>query len=383
MKFEILPVRSVPLSDVAEFLYRWHHHHEGIASSRAIRKAPRSIERTLHWLLVQNPAAGPASLYGFCARDDSGVIRGLSLNFPNSFMVSDKPVLGLCSGSYFVEPHVRTAGFYLFKRYLDLPGYGFFVATTCNANSSAIWSRIGGCAAPDSQKEYLLPIRFDVMLPALLAGRRWSRAAEGIARALGRGGNLATKMFARRSVSLTVEPCRDWDKLSEVARRHRSDDLITAERSTTSLQWRYAATSPNPSADICVFRDSYGNEGWFSLGHRMLGRHGQVCGGILLDAIWPREKMDFGDILPAIVQRAAASCDAIYFPPRPDVDYDKCSAWLVSRTLEAPRVWAMAPKGGMSLDWSCLDIVIADGDSGWSNRFENEPASIGESVAAR
>jgi hypothetical protein len=42
----------------------------------------------------------------------------------------------------------------------------------------------------------------------------------------------------------------------------------------------------------------------------------------------------------------------------------------------------MGAKGSTSLDWSCLDLVTADGDNGWSNRFENEAAASESSNAA-
>jgi hypothetical protein len=290
--------------------------------------------------------------------------------------------MGLCSGSYFVEPQIRTAGFYLFKRYLDLPGPSFFFATTCNANSSAMWEKLGGKAAPDSGTEYILPLRFDVMLPAFLKGKSQNRIAGGVARVIGRGGNLASEFLSRRSTTLAVEPCRDWDKLSELSRRHRSDDLITAERSVPFLQWRYGATSPNHSAQICVVRNGRGSEGWFALGERMLGRDGHIRAAIVLDAIWPRSHIHFREIVPAIVQRASGWADAIFFPPRPRLDYRECSRWIVSRRFEAPRIWAMSSKGGPTLDWSCLDLVTADGDSGWSNRFENEAATPESGKAA-
>jgi hypothetical protein len=284
-------------------------------------------------------------------------------------------VVGLCSGSYYVEPQVRTAGFFLFKRYLDSSGYSFHFATTCNANSSTIWEKVGGVAAPNSGTEYILPLRFDVMIPAFLGRRFWRGIATGIGRSLGRCGNLVSGLLQRQSNTLRVEPSRDWEKLSELARRHRSPDLITAERSVSFMQWRYGSNSPNRLADICVFRDSQGGEGWFALGERMLGRDGHVRSAMVLDAVWPRERVRFREILPAIVQRASRWADAIFFVPRPGVDYRECSRLIVPRRFEAPRIWAIAPKS-MPFDVALLDVVTADGDSGWSNRFENKVAAI-------
>ena len=116
-----------------------------------------------------------------------------------------------------------------------------------------------------------------------------------------------------------------------------------------------------------------GNEGWFSLGKMIRGRHQvQVRGCVLLDAIWPRGKMNFKDILPAILQLVPSEADAIFFGPRSGIDYGKCSRLIIPRRLEAPTVWVIARKGNARLQVSALDLVIADGDSAWSD------SSLGE-----
>ena len=374
MKFEIQPVTEPVLGEVAAFLHRWHSKTGKAPAKRAVRKGPANVERCLRWLLAENPLTDDASQHGFCARDSSGVIRGLTLNFPWAFTLNGRAILGLCSGSYFVEPEVRTAGFFLFRKYLETPGYSLFFATTCNANSSALWQRVGGAGGPGSQVKYILPIRFDVVIPAMLGRRVRSKLAIEISRRIGRCGNLASRLLTRRSATLAVEPCRDWDKLSSLSRYHMPRDLMTADRSVAFLRWRYGERSPNRDSEICVFRDTKGNEGWFALGWRMLGSRGEVHACIVLDAVWPRDQIDFGQILMAIVRRVANVADAVYFPPRPRLDYQKFSRWIISRTLEAPQVWGVAGEAA-SVSVTTLDLVYADGDSGWSNRYENEPAS--------
>jgi hypothetical protein len=81
-----------------------------------------------------------------------------------------------------------------------------------------------------------------------------------------------------------------------------------------------------------------------------------------MDAVWPRETMSFQDIFPAIVQVAAIQSDAIFFQPRPCVDYGQCSRWIVARRTP-PRIFAVPPKGGGPLMLSLFDLVPADGDS--------------------
>src|SRR5437016_10647197 len=124
-RFEIQPVLSSAVPAVASFIHRWHTDRDGSSSIQR-------IERCLQWLLIENPLTTDVCHHGFCIRDDSGVIRGLLLSFPWAFLAADQRLLGLCSGSYFVEPPARAMGFFLFKKYLDSVGYAFFFATTCN-----------------------------------------------------------------------------------------------------------------------------------------------------------------------------------------------------------------------------------------------------------
>ena len=363
-KLEIRPLFGSALPDVAKFLHGWPaNQDQGSAIQRCVREDSLSIEKRLRWLLVENPLATAASQHGLCIRDASGAIVGLLLSFPRVFLAGEERLLGLGSGGFFVEPHARTLGFYLFKRYLQTPGYAFFFSTTCNADSGALWKRLGACAVPNSDTEYILPLDLEVMLPVFLAGRTSSAMAAAIARVVGRCAGPALRLFGRTATALTVEPCRDWAKLAELFRRHRSPDWMTTDRSAAFLAWRYGEGSPSHPLDICVFRDTRGNEGWFSLGNTICGHQGQIRGSVLLDAIWPREQMSFRDILPAILQRVASKADAIFLQPRLGVDYRDCSRWIIPYRLEAPQVFAIARKGGAPLAVSTLDLVPADGDS--------------------
>ena len=141
MKFEIQPVTDPELPAVARFLYDYLGSTKSHAK-HARRRLPSSIEACLRWLLSENPLTNEALPYGYCARDPTGAIRSLSLNFPNAFTFGGDRMLGLCSGSYYVDPEVRPAGLFLFRRYLASPGYSFFFATTCNANSGAIFKSV-------------------------------------------------------------------------------------------------------------------------------------------------------------------------------------------------------------------------------------------------
>jgi hypothetical protein len=361
-RFEIEPVLGSALPEVARFLQSWD---QGSAVERPVRADSPTTDarlRWLQWLLVENPLTTAASQHGLCIRDASGVIAGLLLSFPGVFLAGDRRIRGLGSGSFFVDPRARTLGFYLFKRYLTAPGYGFFFSTTCNANSGPLWRTLGAGAVPQSDTEYILPLKLDVMLSAFVARRNSSPLGLGTARVLGRCANPVLQLFARGSRQLTTEPCRDWEKLAELSRRHRPANLITTDRSAVFLRWRYGQHPPNHPFDVWSFRDKRGNEGWFALGTIVRGVQGQIRGCVLLDAVWPRERMSFRDILSAIVRLVASEADAIVLPPRPGLDYGECSRWIILRTLDAPRVFALTRKGAAPVTVSSLDLVAADGE---------------------
>jgi hypothetical protein len=91
------------------------------------------------------------------------------------------------------------------------------------------------------------------------------------------------------------------------------------------------------------------------LGNVLRGRHGQIRGTVLLDAVWPREQMSFGDILPEILRLAAGKADAIFFRPRPGLDYCKYSRWIIPRRSDPPPAFVITRKGNPPLTAASLD----------------------------
>ena len=360
-RFEIQSVLGSTLPEAASFLHRQLGEPANGASFRSPSRL--SIERRLRWLLLRNPVARDDLQHGFYVRDSSGVIRGLTLCFPGAFLAGDQTIFGLGSGSLFVESQARTAGFYLFKKYLSSPGYSFFFSTTCNANSAALFCQLGGCPVPNSAPEWVLPIKLDSLLPALVAGKAMNGALSALARVLGRCANPILQLFDRRSPELTIVPCRDWQKLSDLFRRYRSKDWITTDRSVEFLHWRYGQNADIYPSGVYLFRDKCGNEGWFSLATMMRGSQGQIRGSVLLDAIWPREKMSFRDVFRGILQIVAPHAHALFFRPRPGLDYSECSPWIIPRRWASPSVFAIARKGDPRFAAASLDLAFADGDS--------------------
>jgi len=356
---ELQPVVRATLPEVAAFLHRWRGSEDSPKPETARETVP-SIERRLRWLLIDNPVASADSALGYCLRDGLGVIRGLNLCSPTAFLSKDKRLLGLGSGSFFVEPLARSLGFYLFKKYLRTPGFAFYFASTCNARSGELWKAMGGYAVPNSETEYILPLRLDVVIPAFVAAKTASQVAARMARICGRSANPMLRLLTRSSTKLAIEPCQDWEKLAELSRRHRPPHHITNDRSPALLKWRYGPGSPAYPCAIYVFRDESGNEGWFSLGDLRHGEEGRPRESVLLDAIWPRERMSFQPIFREIARAAAASADAVLFRPQPGVDYSKYSRCIIPHQLEAPRAFVCLPKGAAGFPLDSLDYDDSD-----------------------
>ena len=355
-RLAIQPLDDGALPDVAAFLERWRS--DGDHGPPG--PLPSSTDRRLQWLLADNPLRADAH-HGLCIRDGAGSMAGLLLSFPAAFRAGDRRLLGLCSGSYFVEPRARTFGFYLFKRHLTRRGYAFFFSTTCNAESGGLWRLLGAEAVPDCDAEYVLPLDLAVVLPAFLGGRTSSACAAGLARLSGRWASGVGRLLARRSPGLPSEPCRDWEKLAELSRRHRPPQWITTDRTAAFLEWRYGLRSPHHAADIRVFRDPRGHEGWFVLGDTV---RGDIRGRVLLDATWPRDTLGFEQVLAAIARCSRPRAHAIYFRPRPGVDYRAVGRRIIRRRREPPPVFAIAAKDAAPVRVPALDLVLADGDGG-------------------
>jgi hypothetical protein len=350
--FEIQAILNPALPDVAAFLHRWRSHRFVNApvhsAHQRVSESALSLERRLRWLLVENPVVTENSPLGYCVRDRVGVIRGINLCFPSAFMAGNQRLLGLCSGSFFVEPTARSMGFYLFKKYLSFAGYEFHFATTCNPNSEPLWRMLGGRAVPDSETEYILPLRLDGMLSAFVATKTSSELASGIARIAGRCANPILRFLTQPSPALTIEPCQDWEKLSELYHRNRSVDSITSERSAEFLQWRYGPGSPVYPCGIYLFRDKQGNEGWFSMGNLI---RGGIRGPSLLDVIWPHKRMSFKAIFQEILRLAPSGADALFFRRQPRLDYRELCRWAIPHNVQA-RTFVISPKEAplMALD---------------------------------
>ena len=198
------------------------------------------------------------------------------------------------------------------------------------------------------------------MAAAFVDYKTSSRVAAQIARACGRSASPILRFLTRSRAKFVVERCQDWEKLSELYRRYRLPDHITSDRSPAFLQWRYGPGSPSHPCGTYLVRDTLGNEGWFSLGELSRGRGVQFRASILLDAIWPRDRMSYRNILQEAVRVAATTADAVCFRWLPGLDPSELSRFVIPRKFDAPRAFVSVPKGVSNFPLQSLDYDDSD-----------------------
>lgn len=349
------------LADCAMFLHRWHSERN---STTAVGREQGSLLNLLHWLLIENPCGRGNEDLGYCVRSENG-IEGLILCFPARFLLGEKQLTGFGSGSYFVEPRARMLGFFLLKRYLSHPGFDFYFGTTCNGISGALWTQCRASAIPNSHMEYLVPLRYQVVLASFANSRAWPTSAARGARLVGRALDQCLRP-GRPYGSLIASPCRDWEKLSLLFYRHRVRESLTTDRSAEYLEWRYGPSSPHGPAETFAFRTGQGAEGWFAITKMARGRSGEIDGTCLLDVVWPREKVTLPELLRAILScPSVAQSDALFLAPRLGASYRGCRPRAIRRLLPHPQAFLLMAKGRTPIDPARVDLAPADGDSGF------------------
>jgi hypothetical protein len=204
----------------------------------------------------------------------------------------------------------------MLRRFLGLTGADFWYANSCNRQSGPLWAKCGAVMVPESDVEYLLPIRLGPLAEELAARKGWPRAVGSMLRALGpAAAPLLTRRAGKRR--FVVDYSVDLDRLAGIAARNRNPALLQPDRSAAYLDWVYgslpAAPSSGQAQQVFAFRDAAGAglEGWFSIRFDRRGQFEQIRTARLVDAVWPEERMSFTDVLPAILDVAKAGCDLV------------------------------------------------------------------------
>lgn len=361
---EIESVGARHLASVARFLASWHENDVEDDGERAFRTLdPSRIQRQLEWRLVRNPARGSDSDLGYYVRNEGGEIIGTILTFPARFLLGDRALAGLCSSCFFVRPEARLEAFLIFKKYLTAPRYDFYFGTTCSSYSGKLWQKLRGLPVPGSQFEFILPFRTGTLLEALADSKRLHRNWGTLARIIGYGTDTLRTELIKKPRRLTSQKTADWEHLASLSKRHRRAELLTTERSVEFLMWRYEWCTAIPPHQVYSFKDSQGNEGWFSLGRVARGRRGQVRGAILLDCVWPREKIKLLDIVTLAADICSSECDALFLSARPGIQYANLRQMTIRRRLDGPQSFTLAANSSNAIDSNIFDFVPADGDS--------------------
>ncbi|MGH9717530.1 MAG: hypothetical protein ACRD4R_12505 [Candidatus Acidiferrales bacterium] len=363
-QLEIEPVTEENLPRVAEYLTRWHSSETQNDEKRSVDiPDSKKVEKQLSWRLLQNPARRDEAELGYCVRSENGEIVGTILVFPSYFMLGDRRLTGLCSSCFFVNPEARFQALLIFKKYLRAPHNDFYFGTTCSLYSGKLWQKLRGWAVPDSQFEYIVPFQTSTLLEALADSKRLHRNWAMLARIIGRGTDTLRTVLINTASRLKVERTQDWDRIAELSRRHRNANLLTNERSSKFIEWRYAHSAGTCAHKVFCFIDKAGNEGWFALGQVSRGQRGQVRGTVVLDFVWPQQKIKLSDVLSAAVELSAPDSDAMFLGARPGLRYGVFGQMMVRRKLEGPQCFVLTSKATDTIPSNIVEFVPADGDS--------------------
>jgi hypothetical protein len=151
--------------------------------------------------------------------------------------------------------------------------------------------------------------------------------------------------------------------IAEISHRNQILDMLSDERSAEFLEWRYSRSPATPKHEVYCFRGRAGNEGWFALGQTRRGRRGQISGTVMLDFVWPRNRITLRDLIAAAVEHAAPKSDALFLASRPAVEYGNLWRMTIRRKLEAPQCFVLPSKAIDTIPAHSVDFVPADGDS--------------------
>jgi len=364
--FTLSPIEEDSLAEVASYFSQWRLSQAADSDNAQSRiSEEHRIEDItyLRWLLVENPARGDDRQLGICARDQNGALSGVMLTVPSYFVWGDKRLKGLCSSSFFVKAEARTQGFFIFKRYLNSKGPNFFYATTCGSASAALWSKLRGRPVPNSESTLVIPYRMESLLESFAENRNFHPTLVALLRVAGKIGSAFSGTAVRSSQGLRVAPCRDWEKLADLASIHRNPACITNERSANFLEWRYGKNQAGDLKELYRFWDHRGREGWFAIGSSLTGGKKKFSATELLDFVWPREQVDVSELISAVVAQTYATSDALYIRQRLAVRLGGLGRAVIRRRLPSPRCYVSMANGSGTCNASLFDFVAADGDS--------------------
>jgi hypothetical protein len=351
------PITEDDLPRVAAFL---RQQQEQTSSEDQTQARPSGDD--LRWMLA-NPDLRADLPLGLSLLSAEGKLAGMILSVPRLYRLGDRRLLGLAAGDFFVDSSARMQGFFMLRRFLGLAGADFWYANSCNRQSGPLWAKCGAAMVPESDVEYLVPIRLGPIAQELAARKGWPRAVGSMLHALG---PAAAPLLTRRAGNrpFDVEYCVDLERLAGIAARSRNQLLLQPDRSVAYLDWVYGSLPANPASgqpqQVFAFRDGAGLEGWFSTRFDRRGRFEQIRTARLVDAVWPEDRMSFSEVLPAILDVARADCDLLSIRGRVGLGLALRSARLKRRALLAAEGYLVSRTPPTSELVTLADLPFAD-----------------------
>src|SRR4051794_5503508 len=151
--YEIKSIERERLPEIAAFLREQQE-----ITSRDDRTQPRPTGDDLGWL-PYNPHLRDGLPLGLCLRTGEGKLAGMILSLPRLYKLGDRDLLGMAAGLFFVDASARMQGFFMLRRYFSIAGVDFYYANSCNRQSAPLWAKCGAVQVPESEVEYLFPLR--------------------------------------------------------------------------------------------------------------------------------------------------------------------------------------------------------------------------------
>lgn len=340
--FSIREVHQEDLPTLADFLAQRVNEE---APDEVLAQTDRSgsgFMSRLRWRLLQNPARSAYPGLGECIRAQDGRILGVHLQHPAWFFLGERRLLGLCSGDFFVAPAARMQGFFLFRRFLNARGVDFFYASSCNLRSSRLWKAVRGEMVPDSRYTWLVPLRW----PSIAERFVLNRGAGAVAAKLVRiSAGLVSPVLAlgRPRSSLRTYSCRDWEKLAALAEQHRRPDVLTPERSSQTLRWKFEQNTGDNPIEVVCFENSRGTTGWYAVRCKnTAGSRLPIVSCQIVDVVIPEETIHADEVLAAVIKRQSAYAHEFILTGWAATWGPHEGFFVRRRVCEAPRAWILA-----------------------------------------
>ena len=340
--FSIEEVHQEDLPKLADFLARRVNEETGSEVPTQGDRSTSGFMRRLRWRLMQNPARSAYPSLGDCIRAQDGRILGVHLQHPAWFLFGERRLLGLCSGDFFVAPAARMQGFFLFRRFLNARGVDFFYTSSCNHSSSRLWKAVRGEMVPDSRYTWLVPLRWPSIAERFVLNRGAGAVAAKLAR-ISAGLISPVLRLGRAKSSLGTYSCRDWEKLAALAEQHRRPEVLTPERSSRTLRWKFEQNSGDDPIEVVCFENSRSTVGWYAVRCKnTAGSRSSTMSCQMVDIVIQEETTSMKDVLAAVIERQSANADELILTGWAKTWGPHEGFLLRRRTSEAPRAWILS-----------------------------------------